>query len=60
MCFLMKNYEIDNLDKKILAQLLQEARTPYAKIAESLSVSPGTIHVRIEKMRQAGIINGCS
>ena len=54
----MKNYEIDNLDKKILAQLLQEARTPYAKIAESLGVSAGTIHVRIEKMRQAGVIQG--
>ena len=54
----MKNYEIDNLDKKILANLLQEARTPYAKIADSLGVSAGTIHVRIEKMRQAGVIKG--
>lgn len=54
----MKNYQIDNLDKKILAHLLQEARTPYAKIAENLDVSAGTIHVRIEKMRQAGVIQG--
>ena len=53
---MQKNYQIDNLDKSILSELLLEARTPYAKIAEQLDVSAGTIHVRIEKMRQAGII----
>ncbi|MBD3666793.1 MAG: transcriptional regulator AsnC [Kangiella sp.] len=55
---MQKDYQIDNLDKSILSELLCEARTPYAKIAEQLNVSPGTIHVRIEKMRQAGIIKG--
>ncbi len=54
----MENYRIDNLDKKILAELLQEAKTPYAQIAKKFEVSSGTIHVRIEKMRQAGIIQG--
>ncbi len=53
-----ENYQIDNLDKQILAELLQEAKTPYAQIAKKFAVSAGTIHVRIEKMRQAGIIQG--
>ncbi len=53
-----ENYRIDNLDKQILAELLQEAKTPYAQIAKKFAVSAGTIHVRIEKMRQAGIIQG--
>lgn len=31
---------------------------PYAEIAKKFAVSPGTIHVRVEKMKQAGIIVG--
>lgn len=55
---MVNNYQIDNLDKKILGFLLSEARTSYAKIAQDLEVSAGTIHVRVEKMRGAGIIQG--
>ena len=53
-----KNYQIDNVDKQILGHLLQDARTPYLEIARSLIVSGGTIHQRIEKMKDAGIIEG--
>lgn len=49
---------IDHLDQEILRVLTQDARTPYAEMAKSFGVSPGTIHVRVEKMRQAGIIEG--
>ncbi|WP_019614621.1 transcriptional regulator AsnC [Psychromonas ossibalaenae] len=52
------NYEIDNLDKEILNALSENARIPYAELAKNCSVSAGTIHVRIEKMKQAGIIEG--
>ncbi len=52
------NYEIDNLDKKILHALTDNARIPYAELAKKLAVSAGTIHVRVEKMKQAGIIKG--
>ncbi|SUH12111.1 regulatory protein [Salmonella enterica subsp. enterica] len=31
---------------------------PYAELAKQFGVSPGTIHVRVEKMKQAGIITG--
>ncbi|MCW9715350.1 transcriptional regulator AsnC [Avibacterium sp. 21-594] len=51
-------HNIDNLDKQILRVLLKDARTPYAEMAKNFGVSPGTIHVRVEKMRQAGIIQG--
>lgn len=53
-----ENYKIDNLDKNIIQQLLANAKKPYAEIAKICQVSPATIHVRIEKMRQAGIITG--
>lgn len=49
---------IDNLDRQILQHLLQNARLSYAEIAKQHQVSPATIHVRVEKMRQAGIITG--
>lgn len=49
---------IDNLDRKILQHLQQNARLSYAEIAKQHQVSPATIHVRVEKMRQAGIITG--
>ncbi len=52
----MENYQIDNLDRGILDALMANARTAYAELAKQFSVSPGTIHVRVEKMKQAGII----
>ncbi len=38
--------------------LMGNARTAYAELAKQFGVSPGTIHVRVEKMKQAGIITG--
>lgn len=49
---------IDNLDKTILRTLMDNARVSYAEIAKANRVSPATIHVRVEKMRKAGIIKG--
>ena len=49
---------IDNLDKNILRTLMDNARVSYAEIAKTNHVSPATIHVRVEKMRKAGIIKG--
>ena len=53
----MQNYQIDNLDRSILHALMDNARIPYAELAKNLAVSAGTIHVRVEKMKQAGIID---
>ncbi|CUU22239.1 Regulatory protein AsnC [Duffyella gerundensis] len=52
------NIQLDNLDRGILNALLENARTAYAELAKQFNVSPGTIHVRVEKMKQAGIILG--
>lgn len=53
-----ENYTIDKLDQKILSALMEDARVPYAELAKRFEVSPGTIHVRVEKLKQAGIIEG--
>lgn len=52
------HYQIDNLDKSILTALMQNARLAYSEIAKREKVSPATIHVRVEKLRAAGIIDG--
>lgn len=52
------NLQIDSLDRGILNALMDNARTAYAELAKVFNVSPGTIHVRVEKMKQAGIIKG--
>ena len=54
----MENYQIDNLDKQILHALMENARTAYAELAKRFNVSAGTNHVRVEKLKQAGIITG--
>ncbi len=51
-------YQIDNTDRKILAFLMKDARMAYLEIAKKLNVSGGTIHQRIQKMQEAGIISG--
>lgn len=54
----MEHYPIDALDRGILEALILNARTTYAELAKKFGVSPGTIHVRVEKMKQAGVITG--
>ena len=44
------------MDLKILAILVEDARTPYTEIGKRLFVSSGTIHVRMAKMEELGII----
>lgn len=52
------NYQIDEVDKQILHFLIENTRTPFTEIAKQMNVSAGTIHVRVKKMEEAGIIKG--
>jgi Lrp/AsnC family transcriptional regulator for asnA, asnC and gidA len=53
-------YKVDNLDRQIIFLLADEARRPFTEIAKKLGVSVGTIHGRVKKMEDAGIIKGAS
>jgi len=53
-----KLIDIDKLDRQILALLMEDAKTPYTDIAKKLFVSGGTIHVRMKKLEQMGIVKG--
>ncbi|MBC2479238.1 Lrp/AsnC ligand binding domain-containing protein [Clostridium saccharobutylicum] len=49
---------MDELDLQILELLIKDCRTPYLEIARICHVSGGTIHVRMKKMEDLGIIKG--
>jgi len=49
---------LDDLDLQILDILVKDSRTPYLEIARQCHVSGGTIHVRMKKMEEMGIIKG--
>lgn len=53
-----KHVDIDKLDKQILSMLMRNAKQAYTEIAKQLHVSGGTIHVRMKKLEDAGVVKG--
>ena len=53
-----KATDIDKLDRQILSILMHNAKKPYTEIAKELYVSGGTIHVRMKKLEEAGLVKG--
>ena len=51
-------YQIDSLDRKLLNLLREDSRRPYLEIARELGVSGGTIHQRMAKLKEAGVVTG--
>ena len=51
-------FNIDKLDLQIIQEMLENADTPYAELGKKLFVSGGTIHVRIKKLEEYGIVKG--
>ncbi|MCB2342184.1 Lrp/AsnC ligand binding domain-containing protein [Clostridium estertheticum] len=49
---------LDELDYQILEILIKDSRIPYLEIARNCHVSGGTIHVRMNKMQEMGLIKG--
>lgn len=54
------NYEIDNVDLKILSVLQHNAKKPYTEVAKQAFVSSGTVHVRMSKLEKMGVVKGAS
>ncbi len=49
---------LDEIDRQIIAILLKNAATPYSEIAKKIIISNGTVHVRMKKLENAGVIKG--
>ncbi|SFU71964.1 Lrp/AsnC family transcriptional regulator, regulator for asnA, asnC and gidA [Pustulibacterium marinum] len=56
----MSKIKLDEVDHQILDMLIDNTRTPFTDIAKKLLISAGTVHVRVKKMEDAGIIKGSS
>ena len=53
-------FKLDYVDHKILDLLIDNSRIPFTDIAKKLLISAGTVHVRVKKMEEFGIIQGAS
>ncbi|MEY3055781.1 MAG: hypothetical protein RL548_422 [Bacteroidota bacterium] len=49
---------IDKLDLQIIQAMMQDAEISYADLGKQFFVSGGTIHVRIKKLEELGIVQG--
>ncbi len=52
------NFKIDGIDKIILKNLMQDARTPILSIAREIGISGAAIHQRLRKLETSGLISG--
>lgn len=49
---------LDERDLAILAALQEDARATYADIGRRVGLSPSSVHERVRKLEQAGVIRG--
>lgn len=50
--------ELDDTDREILRILQQDARTPFSEVARRIDMSSATVHDRVNRMEDAGVIEG--
>lgn len=54
---MVKNFaEIDEVDKKILKLLQEDARLPFLEMAQKLKLSESTIRKRVQALKERGVI----
>jgi Lrp/AsnC family transcriptional regulator, regulator for asnA, asnC and gidA len=49
---------LDKLDYQIIHAMMENAEISYADLGKKLFVSGGTIHVRIKKLQEMGVVTG--
>ena len=50
--------ELDSIDKKILEILQKDGRIPFSRIAREVGLSEATIHLRIKRLKESGVLKG--
>ena len=56
----MRKVTLDEIDHQILDILIDNTRIPFTDISKRLLISAGTVHVRVKKMEDFGLIKGSS
>ena len=54
----MSHHYLDELDKKILKLISEDARTPFLEVARACNVSGAAIHQRVQKLTALGVLKG--
>jgi DNA-binding Lrp family transcriptional regulator len=47
---------VDDIDRRLLAELQRDAAQPYAALAAAVGLSTGAVHERVRKLREQGVI----
>ena len=50
--------QLDDVDQRIIAALVTDARTTYADIGQAVSLSPPAVKRRVDRLRALGVIKG--
>ncbi|ESP87144.1 Lrp/AsnC family transcriptional regulator [Candidatus Halobonum tyrrellensis] len=50
--------ELDETDRAILRILQADARTPFSEIARRIDMSSATVHDRVSRLEEAGVLTG--
>ena len=50
--------QIDDVDRRILNTLHDDARIPNSALAEAVGIAPSTCHVRLRRLQDIGVIRG--
>ena len=54
----MAHHNLDQLDRKILKLIAEDARIPFLEVARACNVSGAAIHQRIQKLTNIGVLKG--
>lgn len=54
----MSKLNLDKLDYQIIQSMMDNAEISYADLGKRLFVSGGTIHVRMKKLQELGVVKG--
>jgi len=55
-----KTINLDEIDKKILSFLQENARMPFLEVAKKCGISGAAVHQRVRKLEETGVIKGSS
>ena len=58
MAEITSKLNLDKLDLQIIQHMMEDAEISYADLGKKLFVSGGTIHVRIKKLQDMGVVKG--
>ncbi|EUA70075.1 winged helix-turn-helix DNA-binding family protein [Mycobacteroides abscessus subsp. bolletii 1513] len=54
----VRRVELDDVDRRILLELHNDARIPNSALAEAVGIAASTCHGRVRRLQETGVIRG--